>query len=499
MKTSIEIDAEKKIAHIDERMYSSFIEHMGRAVYTGIYEPDHTLADSDGFRSDVQKHIQDLHISHIRYPGGNFLSGYQWEDGIGPRSERPVRRDLAWSAIEPNWVGINEFVGYCKRNNIEPMIGVNLGTKGPQDAVNLLEYCNIKSGSYYSDLRRSHGFEEPYGIHLWCLGNEMDGPWQICAKTAEEYGRIACETAKMMKWADPSIELVACGSSFQGMPTFGEWEKTVLHHCWEYIDYLSLHQYFQNVEKDIPNFLAKNKEMESFIQKVAAICAEEKKRRLSDHDVFLSFDEWNVWYHFKQSEINPEKWICPRPIEEEVYDFTDALLIGSILTTLINNSDVVKIACLAQLVNVIAPIMTRPNGKSWLQTTYFPFKFTSVHGRGFAIKPNIICPNYKCPSSDKTPYIDCAVILSDDKQHLSIIIINKNLEELTDCKISVSNIHITGPATHIELEAALDAVNSETNSPVAPVERQLDVFSENNILCSLKASSWNILIVPVKE
>lgn len=497
MKAIIEIDAKNTISHIDERIYSSFIEHMGRAIYTGIYEPDHPLADTDGFRKDVQKSIQDLHISHIRYPGGNFLSGYQWEDGIGPKAERPIRRDLAWFAIEPNWVGINEFVGYCKRSNIEPMIGVNLGTKGPQDAVNLLEYCNVKSGTYYSDLRRSHGFEEPHNIHLWCLGNEMDGPWQICAKTAEEYGRVACETAKMMKWADPSIELVACGSSFRDMPTFGEWERIVLRHCWEYIDYLSLHQYYQNIENDIPNFLAKNNEMESFIQEVAAICAEEKKRRQSDHEVFLSFDEWNVWYHFKQSGITPDKWIFPRPIEEEVYDFADALLVGSILTTLINNSDSVKIACLAQLVNVIAPIMTTPKGNSWLQTTYYPFQLTSAHGRGLALKPNVICPTYNCLSSKNTPYIDCAVIASDDKKQLVIIIINKNIEDSADCTIPLNNFNITGSIKHIELHAKIDAVNTETNSPVEPEEKILTTTNENSIFCTLQAASWNILLVPV--
>ena len=204
---------------------------MGRAVYTGIYEPDHPRADGFGFRQDVEEHIKALGLSYIRYPGGNFLSGYRWEDGVGDPANRPVRRDLAWFALEPNWVGINEFVGYCRRNGIEPMIGVNLGTRGPQEAADLLEYCNIESGTHYSDLRRSHGYEEPHRIKLWCLGNEMDGPWQICAKTAEEYGRAACEAAKMMKWMDPEIELVACGSSFKSMSTYGTWERTVLSHC----------------------------------------------------------------------------------------------------------------------------------------------------------------------------------------------------------------------------------------------------------------------------
>ena len=278
---------------------------MGRAVYTGIYEPDHPTADEQGFRQDVKDLIAPLNLSHIRYPGGNFLSGYRWEDGIGPKDQRPVRAELAWFALEPNQVGTDEFLQWCEEMGISPMLGVNLGTGTPQDAVNLLEYCNGTLPTLYAEKRRKNGHEAPYNVKLWCLGNEMDGPWQICAKTAEEYGRIACETAKMMKWMDPSIELVACGSSFKAMPTFGTWEKTVMKHCYPYVNYLSLHQYFTDNEEDRPTFLARSLEMEEMIREVADICETAKKEQNGDHDVFLSFDEWNVWYHFKKD--------CPDP------------------------------------------------------------------------------------------------------------------------------------------------------------------------------------------
>ena len=499
MTTRIHIDSKNIISEIDDRLYSSFIEHMGRAVYTGIYEPEHPSSDKDGFRGDVEKHIKELKLSCIRYPGGNFLSGYRWEDGVGDRASRPVRRELAWLALEPNWVGINEFVSYCRRNGIESMIGVNLGTRGAQDAANLLEYCNVESGTFYSDLRRSHGFKEPHNIKLWCLGNEMDGPWQICAKTAEEYGRIACETAKMMKWMDPDIELVACGSSFRSMPTFGTWERTVLKHCYEYIDYLSLHQYYQNNDGDIPAFLANSVDMDSFIKEVADICREEKERRKSSHEVKLSFDEWNVWYHFQKTGNTPEKWIIARPIEEEVYDFTDALLTGSMLITLINNADEVKIACLAQLVNVIAPIMTEPGGQTWLQTIYYPFLYTSLNGRGTAMKIELDCPKYACRLGEDIPAIDCAAVLSEDSTRLSLFIVNKNLEEASECSIALSGLDPESVIDQKGLTAPPDAVNTLEDSPVKPQTGGKTVIRDGRINCTIEKASWNMIVLKLKD
>ncbi len=494
MHTNLRLDSNKRISVIDDRLYSSFIEHMGRAVYTGIYEPDHPRAGADGFREDVAEHIRALHLSHIRYPGGNFLSGYRWEDGVGDRASRPVRRDMAWFALEPNWVGINEFVTYCRKNGIEPMIGGNLGTRGPQDAVNLLEYCNVERGTWYSDLRRSHGYEEAHRIRLWCLGNEMDGPWQICAKTAEEYGRLACETAKMMKWMDPSIELVACGSSFRDMPTFGSWERTVLQHCWDYVDYLSLHQYYQNNDGDVPSFLARSGEMDAFIKEVASICAEEKTRRGSDHDVKLSFDEWNVWYHFRKTEVYPEKWIFPRPIEEETYDFADALLLGSMLTTLINNADTVKIACLAQLVNVIAPIMTKPGAECWLQTIYYPFLLTSLHGRGIALRPE--SPSCQCEGGGN-PAVDCAAVLSGGEKELTVFLVNKDLQNPSACRITLEGLHPAEAGEHLVLQAPLDSVNTATSAPVLPRRVSDTEIFNNCVACTLEAASWNMVRLPL--
>ncbi len=492
MIASLIIDPSDRVATIDTRLYGSFIEHMGRAVYTGIYEPEHPTADPFGFRRDVAALIRPLGLSHIRYPGGNFLSGYDWRDGIGPKAQRPVKPDLAWFALEPNQVGTDDFLQWCERLGVAPMLAVNLGTGTPRSAVELLEYVNSDLPTGYANLRRRNGREQPYGVKLWCLGNEMDGPWQICAKTAEEYGRIACETAKMMKWLDPSIELVACGSSYRAMPTFGAWERTVLAHCYPYIDYLSLHQYYQNNDGDIPAFLARSLEMDGFIQEVATLCREAKEAQKSDHEVFLSFDEWNVWYHFQKEGKEPPKWTVARPIEEELYDMADVLLVGCMLNTLVRNADVVKIACLAQLVNTIAPIMTEPGGRAWVQGIYYPFLYASCYGRGTALRVRADGPSYACAVSEQTPYLDQAAVLSPDERELRLFLVNRGLEEVLACRAELPK-----GASLIEwitlCGCAPEAVNTAEATPIAPRGMAGATIEGGMLSLTLPAFSWNMV------
>ena len=295
------IDKNYKISIIDRRIYGSFIEHIGRAVYGGIYEPDHPDADEMGFRTDVTALVKELNVPIIRYPGGNFVSGYDWEDGIGPLRERKSRLDLAWRSLESNEIGVNEFSEWIKRVDSQMMMAVNLGTRGVDAARNLVEYCNHEKGSYWSDLRISHGVAAPHKIKTWCLGNEMDGDWQIGHKTAEEYGRLACETAKAMKWVDPEIELVACGSTSNLTKTFPDWEAAVLSHTYEHVDYISLHAYYANGEDDTPNFLARSLDMSSIIDTVVSTCDYIKAKVRSKKTIHISFDEWNVWYHSIQA------------------------------------------------------------------------------------------------------------------------------------------------------------------------------------------------------
>lgn len=492
MTTQIQIDGNARTGAIDDRLYSSFIEHMGRAVYTGIYEPQHEAADAFGFRQDVMKLIRPLNLACIRYPGGNFLSGYNWLDGIGPKENRPVRPDLAWFALEPNHVGTDEFLQWCERLGTSAMLGVNLGTGTPQSACDLLEYVNGELPTYFANLRRKNGRDHPYGVKLWCLGNEMDGPWQICAKTAEEYGRIACETAKMMKWLDPSIELVACGSSYRSMPTFGAWEQTVLKNCYPYIDYLSLHQYYQNNAGDIPGFLARSVEMERFIRVVANLCRAAKAEYGGEHNVYLSFDEWNVWYHFQKEGVCPPKWTAPRAIEEEHYDGADALLVGCMINTLLRNADVVKIACLAQLVNTIAPIMTEPNGRAWVQTIYYPFLYASQYGRGTSLRVLIDSPTYDCSVGRHIAMIDCAATLSEDESTATLFLVNRSLSQEQACRIIFPNDIRPRVVEWVSLcDFSPDAVNTADSSPVIPKSLEAHAVHGSELTLTLPPFSWN--------
>jgi len=495
-KANLILDKDFIVARVDERLYGSFIEHLGRAVYRGIYDPGNPKSDQNGFRQDVIKMIQKLNVSVIRYPGGNFVSGFNWEDSIGPRGQRPKRLDLAWSTTESNEFGLHEFCDFSGKVDSKVMYAVNLGTRGPDAARNVVEYANHKGGSYWSDLRRKNGTDEPLGIKLWCLGNEMDGPWQIGQKTAYEYGRVANESAKVMKWVDPSIEVVACGSSAYDMPSFGRWELEMLDQCYENVDYVSLHRYYQNHEGDLPNFLAKSTDMDSFIKTVATLCDAIGGKKHSKKKLNLSFDEWNVWYHSNEQDkqiLAQNRWGQSLHLLEDVYNFEDALLVGGMLITLLRNSDRVKIACLAQLVNVIAPIMTSEKG-CWVQTIYWPFMHASQYGRGTALRPVIQAPFYSTTDFDDVPMIDAVAVLGDDGS-LNVFVLNRSIDNnihLTCDLRAFGDIHFK---EHIVLHHDdLKAVNSEDiPNEVIPVVHD-DYESEmGSFSFLLPALSWNVL------
>jgi len=469
MKAKMTIHREFSIGETDKRLFGSFIEHLGRAVYTGIYEPGHPDADEKGFRKDVIELVKALNVPVVRYPGGNFVSGYNWEDGVGPVDQRPVRLDLAWGTKESNRIGANEFAAWAKKADAEIMMAVNLGTRGAREAGNFVEYCNFPNGTYYSDLRRSHGVAAPHNIKLWCLGNEMDGPWQICSRTAEEYGRAALETAKIMKWTDPSIELAACGSSFIRMPNFGDWERTVLDHVYEYADYISLHTYFADRENDIPNFLGRSLEMDSYIKTAAGICDLVKVKKNSKKTVNLSFDEWNVWYHSNNADKKIEKWTEAPPLLEDIYTMADALAAGCMIITLLKNADRVKIACLAQLVNVIAPIMTEKNGRAWRQTIYFPFMDASNHGRGTVLRCPVNIDKYDSKEFCGIPYLDAVAVHNAEKNEICIFAVNRNLKEEINLEAEISGFGDTNIIEHRVLSYNdLNACNSASEEKIKP-------------------------------
>jgi alpha-N-arabinofuranosidase len=494
-KAKITLHRDLQIGSIDPRLYGSFIEHLGRAVYGGIYEPGHPTADEDGFRQDVLALVKELDVPVVRYPGGNFVSGYDWEDGIGPKEKRPKRLELAWRVLETNQFGLDEFTRWCKKAHSSPMVAVNLGTRGAEAARALVEYCNHPCGTWWSDLRKANGCAEPHAIKLWCLGNEMDGPWQIGAKTAEEYGRLACETAKVMKWVDPGIELVACGSSGRGMPTFPAWETTVLEHTYPHIDYLSLHTYYGNRNNDTLDFLARSLDMDQFISTVVATCDHAGARQRSQKRLNLSFDEWNVWYHSNEADSQVEPWQIAPALLEDHYTFEDALLVGCMLITLLKHADRVKVACLAQLVNVIAPIMTAKNGASWRQTIYYPFLHASRFGRGIAMNLNSQCSAYPNKEFGSVPYLECVATCNPEDESITIFAVNRNLTgplQLTSDGMDLSGYSIL---EHIVLNHTdLKACNTlENPGKVVPHPGGVSQIQDGCLQACLASHSWNVI------
>ena len=489
MKAKLFASRKFPIGKIDRRIYGSFVEHLGRAVYGGVYDPGHESSDEMGFRRDVIELVRELGVSLVRYPGGNFVSGYCWEDGTGPRELRPRRLELAWQTIEPNLIGIDEFQEWAKRAGTELMLVVNLGTRGPEDARNLIEYCNFPGGTKYSDLRRRNGFEEPFGIRYWGLGNEMDGPWQICHKTAEEYGRTAQETAKLMRLIDPAVRLIACGSSNAEMPTFLDWEETVLRHAYDEIDYLSLHNYYHNRSDDPEEYLACSTEMDGFISAVAAVCDVEKYRRGSNKTVNLAFDEWNVWFHSNQKDREIEKWTVAPGQLEDIYTFEDALVVGCLLITLLRHADRVKIACLAQLVNVIAPIMTETGGKIWKQTIFYPFLHASKYGRGTSLRTAIECGKYDAGKYGRTDYIEAIAVENAEKRELVVFAVNRSLHEDAELDVEIDGYGMLEKKEHLILYADdLKRCNS-ADDPDAVIPEA--VFPDQAVI--LPSHSWNVI------
>lgn len=498
-KASLFVDKDFQIGKVDNRIYGSFIEHLGRAVYTGIYEPGHPEADEMGFRKDVLNLVRDLHVPIVRYPGGNFVSNFRWEDSVGPRENRKPRLDLAWRTYEPNEIGINEFSKWAKKADTSVMMAVNLGTRGTADALNLLEYCNLNTKSEYADLRRAHGDPDPYNIKLWCMGNEMDGPWQFGHKSAQEYGHLAAETSKAMKAMDPSIETVVCGSSNVLMPTFGSWEAGVLDEAYDYVDYISLHQYWGNRDNDTAEFFAVSDDLEYFLHSVIAVCDYIKGKKHGKKNINLSFDEWNVWYHSMDQDnkdMADLPWRSHPHLLEDVYNYEDAIVDALALIKFLQHADRVKIACLAQLVNVIAPIMTREGGGAWRQTIYWPFYLISKYGRGISLQPVVKCENHPTKKHDHVTDLEAACVYNEEQEELSIFAVNRNTKEPVELTADLRGFDGLSVKDFEALESEdMKAVNTETTEKIRPIRRNDAVLEDGKLRTVLKPSSFITVVL----
>ena len=493
----------------DRRLLGSFLEHLGRAVYTGVYQPGSPLADAKGFRTDVVREVKELGVPIIRYPGGNFVSGYNWLDGVGPKAQRPTVLDRAWNTLESNQFGTNEFMEWCGLVGAEPMLGMNFGTGNVESALAYVEYCNLPRGTKWSDLRRAHGYERPHAVKYWCLGNEMDGPWQIGQLQAREYGRKARDAAKQMRVVDPTVQLIACGSSGTFMPTYLVWDREVLEECYDQVDGLSLHAYYGNTTAWSGNraerYLAMNLDMDRHIHETAAVCDYVQALQRSRKRLWLSFDEWNVWYRARDGEATDGRGTAAPRLLEEVYNLEDGLLVGGFVNTLLRNSERVRVACLAQLVNVIAPLVTSDQGVL-RQSTYYPYAWALRYAKGRLLDVRVEGETYPISPAGlqadfaraaDVPFLDVVATLDDAAQQATLLVLNRDLSSERELTVDWGDVTPTRIVTSETLTGAdLKAFNTfEAPQRVAPQPLTAPAIVGSRMTLRLPPRSYSLVQV----
>jgi alpha-N-arabinofuranosidase len=500
-KAKVIFDRNFTIGDVDRRLFGSFVEHLGRCMYGGIYQPDHETADSKGFRSDVKDLVKEVGVTGVRYPGGNFVSGYDWKDGIGPKENRPHKKDMAWNAIETNEVGTDEFLSMMENMGVETFMTVNLGTGTPKDAGELVDYCNTEKGTYWSNLRRQNGHTEPYNIKHWYMGNEMDGFWQICAKKPEEYARVCREASKVVKWIDPSTETIACGSctNEKGHDSFGIWDQAVLEECYDVIDYLSLHRYYnyypeihlayknEETEKDIPYIF---KDLQNYLDTVISACDFVKGKKRSEKQINISFDEWGVV---------TTTGAVPGGVAQE-YKFAsfkemDAMIYGGILCTFLNNADRVKIACQSLLVNEGGMISTDPKGKAIRQATFYPFKDAALFARGRSLRACAEVPQTETEHHGLQNCIVMAATYDESSGEIAVFITNCDMNESAEVEIELRSFGAIEALGQQELyHEDPYAVNTfDEEFKVVPKDLPLSSPADGKLSIEVKPHSWNVL------
>ena len=473
---TITLDPDRNAGKIDRRIFSGFLEHLGRAVYEGIYDPGNPLSDQRGFRRDVLEVMRQMRMPYVRYPGGNFISNYDWKDGIGPADTRPVRADFAWQTSEPNTFGTDEFMDWCEAAGTAPMMAVNLGTGTAKSAAEFVEYCNHPSGTYWSDLRRSNGHAGPHDVKIWCLGNEMDGPWQAGHVPASEYALRAEQAGKLMKGVDPTIETIIAGSSGNHMPEYMEWDRTALEYTWDHVDYISAHRYSRNDQDDTPWFLAEGVEIDRIIQDYRSLLGYVRAVKKSSKQVYLSFDEWNVWYKARGTEHQKGNWAQAPHLIEEDYNLEDALVVAQYLNSFIRNTDIVKMACLAQIVNVIAPVLTRENG-ILLQSIYHPFVRYSALASGDSLTPVVAGPMYLAGDRGEVPALDVSASYDGPNGRATVFAVNRDSENSITATLSITGRSVSGAGEGWLLTGDSPKAHNDWDAPgrVTPVSCEVAV------------------------
>jgi alpha-N-arabinofuranosidase len=464
-RARVKIDTERVVGDIDPKLYGNFVEHLGRCIEGGIFDEKSPLADANGYRRDVLDAVRKLKVGLLRWPGGNFSSNYQWRDGIGPRDQRPPRLEMAWGTVESNRFGTHEFLNYAETLKTEPYVCANLGTGSWTDAQQWVEYCNSAEDTAMTRLRKQNGRAAPWKVTHWGLGNEMDGPWQMGHRSADDYGKFALEAAKLMKWTDPKIKLIAAGSSnFGGDADWTGWNRTVLEYLRHHADYLSIHMYVGNAANDYEDFMACSVELNQRIKTVAGIIDAALASEAPSRRIYIAWDEWNVWYRARG-----EGKETGRRILEERYNLEDALVVATFLNAFVNHADVVKIANMAQLVNVIAPIFTDEK-RLYLQTIYYPLQLFANNSSGKALELFVDSPKYKCRRFDDVPYLDASAAL--DHGTLVVNAVNRHRDQALEVDFEIQDKRFAGPVEAVEVNGPdIKSENDFDRTTVQPAAR----------------------------
>jgi alpha-L-arabinofuranosidase len=506
-KVTVRIDPHYATGELTPKLFGSFIEHIGRAVYGGIYDPEHPTADDEGFRGDVLELVKELGVTRVRYPGGNFVSGFRWEDSVGPRSERPHRRELAWHSTETNEVGLHEFVAWARKADLEVLYALNLGTRDTQAALELLDYANGTAGSALADQRIGNGAADPFGIKTWYLGNEMDGPWQLGHRTATEYGRLASSTASGMRQYDPTLDLVACGSSHMRMKTFGHWEREVLLESYDEVDQISCHAYYEELGGDLDSFLASGEHLNRYVQAVATTIEHVRTLKRTDKRVKISFDEWNVWYLegglkgvglYRSPDIAGEEWpVAPR-VAEDVYSVADAVVVGNLLMNILKNAHVIGSASLSMLVNSMAPIRTEPGGIAWRQTSFHPYALTAKHARGSVLEARVDSDTYSTAQHGDVSLVDVVATFDRDGSSMTVLVANRSQTETAPVHISIGGAAAHDVTECLTLSETDHRLTNSAEEPDRVIPRPNDsatILSDGTIRLDVPPISWTILVL----
>lgn len=495
-KAKVILDKDYVISKIDDKVFSSFVEPIGRCIYTGIYEPGHPQADKHGFRQDVLEKTKALNLTLNRFPGGNYTSTYRWEDSIGPKEKRPKRVEVAWQCIETNQFGIDEFAEWSKLNGSDVMMTVNLATRGVLEAMDCVEYCNFKGGTYWSDKRIEYGHKEPHNYKYWCLSNEVDGIWQVGQKHPTEYGRIAREAAKAMKLIDPEIKTVLAGSASPGMEDFPWYDKTALEEAYDFVDYLSIHQYIHNSKNDTPSFLARNLVTDQYFKYAIAACDYVQAIKHGSKRIDISFDEYNVWHTItkRPEERFENRWPEVKAILEDCYTAEDAVALGGMLISILRYSDRVKIACMSELVNCISNLRTRPGGGCWALPPYYTYLLYSKYGRGTALHTRIDSPKYDCEDFTDVTYLDAIGVLGDDGS-LTLFAINRSMDEDLPMELELRGFEDYRVDKHIVITADDPKATNTEEDPehVVPKADGNAAVEDGKVQATLPKLSWNVI------